>query len=209
MNLEDPHRVWVQQVEKLISSKRQLQQTGASNMLFHFFSQVIERDFKHELEPTRRRLKRLTQTAVELAPTLSGSTRDRAAAVLGKVLPLDESVIDSITQTILEAATSPWLQQHPPRITWPGWQGKPWLQDPEHPFVAHAVAAIGAERGTPPELAADTAGLDARFAGEFGIPCVVFGPDGENLHGIDEWVSLSSVRTVARSMVRLIATWVG
>ena len=96
MNLEDEHRVWVQQVEKLISSKRQLQQTGASNMLFHFFSQVIERDFKHELEPTRRRLKRLTQTAVELAPTLSGSTRDRAAAVLGKVLPLDESVIDSI-----------------------------------------------------------------------------------------------------------------
>ena len=96
MNLEDEHRVWVQQVEKLISSKRQLQQTGASNMLFHFFSQVIERDFKHELEPTRRRLKRLTQTAVELAPTMSGSTRDRAAAVLGKVLPLDESVIDSI-----------------------------------------------------------------------------------------------------------------
>jgi acetylornithine deacetylase len=120
-----------------------------------------------------------------------------------------ESVIESITQTILGAATSPWLQAHPPRITWPGWQGKPWLQDPDHPFVGHAVAAIGAERGAPPELAADTAGLDARFAGEFGIPCVVFGPDGENLHGIDEWVSLSSVRTVARSLVRLIATWVG
>ncbi|MDP6932881.1 MAG: ArgE/DapE family deacylase [Myxococcota bacterium] len=141
------------------------------------------------------------------------STVPGQAVLEGRVsyLPFEEAdeVMAAITGTILGAATSPWLVDHPPRISWPGWRGVPWLQDPEHPFVQHAIDAIGAERGRPPGLAADTAGLDARFAGEFGVPCVVFGPDGENLHGIDEWVSLSSVRVVARSLVRLICSWSG
>lgn len=139
------------------------------------------------------------------------STVPGQAVLEGRVsyLPFEktEDVIESITRTVTEAASSPWLQEHPPRITWPGWKGAPWMQDPAHPFVQHAIAAIGAERGSPPGLAADTAGMDARFAGEFGVPCVVFGPDGENLHGIDEWVSLSSIRVVARSLVRLVMDW--
>ena len=141
------------------------------------------------------------------------STVPGQAVLEGRVsyLPFEktEDVMATITKVIMDAAQSSWLKQHPPRVTWPGWRGQPWLQDPEHPFVEHAVAAIGEERGQRPGLAADTAGLDARFAGEFGIPCVVFGPDGENLHGIDEWVSLSSTRTVARSLVRLICSWSG
>jgi acetylornithine deacetylase len=141
------------------------------------------------------------------------STVPGQAVLEGRVsyLPFEktEDVVDTITQAIHGASETPWLRDHPPRITWPGWRGQPWLQDPEHPFVQHAVDAIGAERGEPPALAADTAGLDARFAGEFGVPCVVFGPDGENLHGIDEWVSLPSVRIVARSLVRLICSWSG
>jgi acetylornithine deacetylase len=141
------------------------------------------------------------------------STVPGQAILEGRVsyLPFEktEDVMERIIQTIRTAAQSEWLQEHPPRITWPGWRGKPWLQYPHHPFVQHAREAIGAERGELPELAADTAGLDARFAGEFGIPCVVFGCDGENLHGIDEWVSLSSVKVVARSLVRLIDSWSG
>jgi acetylornithine deacetylase len=139
------------------------------------------------------------------------STVPGQAVLEGRVsyLPFEktEDVMNRILQTIADASQSEWLQAHPPRITWPGWRGEPWLQDPHHPFVRHAQEAIGAERGELPELAADTAGLDARFAGEFGIPCVVFGPEGENIHGIDEWVSLSSVRVVARSLVRLIDSW--
>ena len=141
------------------------------------------------------------------------STVPGQAVLEGRVsyLPFEkgEDVMATITETIKGAATSPWLIAHPPRITWPGWRGVPWLQDPEHPFVQHAIEAIGNERGEPPGLAADTAGMDARFAGQFGVPCVVFGPDGENLHGIDEWVSVSSVKVVARSLVRLICSWSG
>lgn len=96
MNSEEQHQVWLQQVDKLISSNRELQETDSNNILSHFFSQVIERDFCHELEPTKHKIKSLAKSAVEMASQLSGSCRERAAAVLARCLPLEESVLASI-----------------------------------------------------------------------------------------------------------------
>ena len=107
------------------------------------------------------------------------------------------------------AAASPWLTRHPPQVEWHGWRGRPWLQDPSHPLVEVVEKAASTERGAPVPLAADTAGLDARFAGEFGIPCVVYGPQGGNEHGADEWVDLESVHQVARTLVRAVHRWCG
>ena len=96
MNGEQEHCVWVEQVHKLISSNLELQETDSTNILCHFFSQVIERDFHHELEPTKQHIKKLSRIAVEMAPVLSGTNRERAAAVLVKCLPLEESVLANV-----------------------------------------------------------------------------------------------------------------
>jgi len=120
----------------------------------------------------------------------------------------EEEVRREVTRTVRTAAeASAWLREHPPRVEWFGWRGQPWLQDPGHPLVELLRDAVAAERGDRPDVAADTAGLDARWAGQLGVPCAVFGPDGEGIHGANERVDLASVRTVARALVRFIVSW--
>lgn len=57
---------------------------------------MIERDYIHELASTKQRIKKLASNAVKMAPTLSGSYRERAAAILCGAEPLDESILQSI-----------------------------------------------------------------------------------------------------------------
>ncbi len=120
----------------------------------------------------------------------------------------EDDVRERVLRVVAEAAAgSSWLSEHPPRVEWFGWRARPWLQRHDHPLVGLLREAVAAERGEMPDVAADTAGLDARWAGEFGIPCVVFGPDGEGIHGPDERVDLASLRSVARILVRLVLAW--
>ncbi len=142
------------------------------------------------------------------------STVPGEAVIEGRISYLpgeqEEAVRAEVEAAVAKAAgTSPWLTRHPPQVEWRGWRGRPWLQDPSHPLVEVVEHAASAERGGPVPLAADTAGLDARFAGEFGIPCVVYGPRGGNEHGADEWVNLKSVWQVARTLVRAVYRWCG
>ena len=66
--------------------------------------------------------------------------------------------------------------------------------------LAEAYAAV---HGARPPLRATTATTDARHFVRHGIPAICFGPRGEEIHGIDERVSLSSmprVRDGARAL---------
>ena len=96
MEFEEQHEVWNQQMLKLIESNRQLTETDSNNILIHFFSQVIERDFCHELESTKLRIKKLILTAIQLAPTLTGDTRHRAAVVLTTNQRCEEPILQNI-----------------------------------------------------------------------------------------------------------------
>ncbi len=40
-------------------------------------------------------------------------------------------------------------------------------------------------------------------------PCLVYGPYSENIHGIDERVSLASVKRITGSIALFIADWCG
>lgn len=52
--------------------------------------------------------------------------------------------------------------------------------------------------------------LDGRvFVLYDGCPCLVYGPLSENIHGIDERVSLSSVRRITAAIALFIADWCG
>ena len=61
----------------------------------------------------------------------------------------------------------------------------------------------------PPALRPTTATTDARHFLRHGIPTVCFGPRGEDYHGVDERVSLSSMHTCAEMLARFMLEWCG
>jgi acetylornithine deacetylase len=52
--------------------------------------------------------------------------------------------------------------------------------------------------------------LDGRvFVLYGGMPCLVYGPVSQNIHGFDERVSLASVKRVTGTVALFIAEWCG
>ena len=82
----------------------------------------------------------------------------------------------------------------------------PYEIDSAHPLHGLLVTAA---RGA--GCRADTIGMsfwtDAAVLGAAGIPSVLFGPIGAGLHGVDEWVDLTSVRRCRDALVALVGTW--
>jgi acetylornithine deacetylase len=107
------------------------------------------------------------------------------------------------------AQSDPWLREHPPTVEWFGWQAEPWRQDADHPFVAILAEATAQVTGVHPPLVAATAGLDARFAGPFGIPAACIGARGDGMHGIDEYVDVESVVETTKILAATIVSWCG
>jgi len=114
-----------------------------------------------------------------------------------------EQVIDAV------AHRDEWLTQHLPEVTWFGWNAEPWEQDPDDPFVRAFKACAEDVLGLPIDVIGKTAGLDTRFGQYFGIPALSFGPNGENLHGVDEYVDLDSVIDCTKVFASFILEWCG
>ena len=102
-----------------------------------------------------------------------------------------------------------WLAQHPPEITWLARFADAWEQAPDAPFVtafkntADKILASGAE------IIGATWGMDTRHAMYFNLPAISFGPDGENIHGINECVDLDSVIDCTKIFALFIMEWCG
>ncbi|MDI3339308.1 MAG: M20 family metallopeptidase [Sphaerobacter sp.] len=79
-----------------------------------------------------------------------------------------------------------------------------WEIDPEHPVVRRFCRAYEAELGRAPTLGYFAGVADANlFAAELGIPTICFGPYCPNLHQRDEWVSIPTIATTIRVLLRL------
>jgi len=72
--------------------------------------------------------------------------------------------------------------------------------------LAEAATQVTGER---PPLVAATAGLDARFAGAFGIPAACIGARGGGMHGTDEYVEVESVIEATKILAATIVSWCG
>lgn len=115
-----------------------------------------------------------------------------------------------IEQTVREAcAGDAWLQENPPKIEWFGWKAEPWYQDPDHPYVRSVVAAVEAATGRQPQIQGRSSGNDARFTQYFGRAGVAFGPTAAEIHGIDEYVDLETVRQTTRALSIHLIDWCG
>jgi acetylornithine deacetylase len=109
-----------------------------------------------------------------------------------------------------ELADDPFLGNRPPEITWNGFFARGYVL--EEGSDAEKVLTDAHRRATSSELESFvTPGyLDARvFVIYAGMPCLVYGPITENIHGFDERVSLSSIQRVTGAIALFIADWCG
>jgi acetylornithine deacetylase len=121
-----------------------------------------------------------------------------------------EMVMDQVEATIQKTANKdPWLKEHPPDVEWFGWKARPHEQDPEHPFVKLIDHKVQELANIQPIYVGGSAGLDARFFVNNGIPAVTIGPYGEGNHSINERVSINSTVKTTEVILGVLMDWCG
>jgi acetylornithine deacetylase len=110
-----------------------------------------------------------------------------------------QALVDRVTQA---AQADPWMREHPPTVEWWGGQFAPARTPTDHPIVGLVSSAFQDVTGRPGHLEGMTYGADMRLlVNEGGVPTVMFGPgDVRNAHRPDEYVPLSDLETVARTL---------
>lgn len=115
-----------------------------------------------------------------------------------------------VEEAVAEAAESdPRLSNNPPRVRYEGFSCEGSIVDRNEPVVTALSDAYSRVHEERPELLATTATTDARHFIRAGIPAVCFGPRAEQIHGIDERVSLRSVIESAQVLGLFIRDWCG
>lgn len=115
-----------------------------------------------------------------------------------------------VEETIARAAAAdPVLRDHPPLVRYDGFACEGAVVSHAEPVVRELAAAYERVHGEAPRLEATTATTDARHFVRHGIPAICFGPRAEEIHGIDERVSLSSLAEVARVLASFVPMWCG
>jgi len=119
-------------------------------------------------------------------------------------------VKSQVERTIEEVAQhDEWLHEHRPEIVWFGVSMSAWEQDPQDPFVQVFKSAADGITGSDTSFAGVTWGLDTRLAQCFNMPALSFGPNGANIHGVNEYVDLDSVIDCTKILASFIIAWCG
>jgi len=79
----------------------------------------------------------------------------------------------------------------------------PWETNQEHPLALALARAYEAESGRQPEWGYTGFGDMNLFSVEAGMPTVMIGPRGDDVHQADEWVDVPSIAATSRLLVRL------
>jgi acetylornithine deacetylase len=120
----------------------------------------------------------------------------------------EESVKREITDRIGDGVSKDtWLREHPPEIEWFGWHANPWIQNEKDPFIQLMLKNGKEVLGTVPPVVGKPTGLDTRFCSEFGIAACAFGPNGGEIHGVDEYVELETVLQTAKIAALTALDW--
>jgi acetylornithine deacetylase len=89
-------------------------------------------------------------------------------------------------------------------VEFEGFRCRSYRHELEGPFVELVRRCHEDVHGSPPGVKTSTATTDARYVEG---PCLCYGPTAGNIHGIDEWVDLASVRDTAVTIALLAARW--
>ena len=92
-----------------------------------------------------------------------------------------------------------------PTVTLTGFRARGHFIDAGTPLVRDLSRAHADAHGAPPPAFMLGSTSDARiYLEDFGIPAVCYGARGRNLHGVDEYVELQSIKDAARTLARFI-----
>jgi acetylornithine deacetylase len=106
-------------------------------------------------------------------------------------------------------AGDPWFAEHPPRITWDGFQSAGSIVSMDEPSVQLLNKWHERVFGAPLELKAGTGINDMRYYNFEGIPCGCYGAAGGNGHAADEWLDLRSMAPAAKVLAAFALEWCG
>jgi len=121
-----------------------------------------------------------------------------------------DEVKNQVQQAINDVARrDEWLSQHQPEIIWLERRAEAWEQDPNHPFVLAFKSSADKILKSDTVIAGVTWGMDTRFAPYFNMPAISFGPDGGNIHGVNEYVDLDSLIDCTKVLASFIIEWCG
>jgi len=116
----------------------------------------------------------------------------------------------------VEAVLAEAYRQHPSSnslryaVVYEGFQAEGFELDMNMPVITTLSDCCREVLGKVPPYTAFTGTTDARFFNLYGnTPATCYGPHAENIHGIDEWVSIDSMMQVATVLALFMVRWCG
>lgn len=108
------------------------------------------------------------------------------------------------------AASDPYLANSPPKVTFNGFFSEGYTLEPGSEAEAVLGRAHHAATGEELQSFVTPGYLDCRVYQLYNrIPSLCYGPISENIHGVDERVSVESIRRTTIAMALFIAEWCG
>ncbi len=96
------------------------------------------------------------------------------------------------------------------KVIYQGFQSEGCVLDAAQPVVTELARCHRDVTGEEVALVVGTGTTDARSFNLYGpIPATCYGPTGESIHGIDEWVSIDSTMRCTEVLARFISRWCG
>lgn len=117
------------------------------------------------------------------------------------------SIIEETVHTA--AAGDPWLSEHPPVVTYDGFQSGGSVVSLEEPSVRLLGEWHQRVRGEALRPAVRTGINDSRYFNFAGIPAGCYGVSGANAHAADEWLDLTSLVPTAKVLSAFLLDWCG
>ena len=116
-----------------------------------------------------------------------------------------------VEQRLAEAhAASPSRDSVRYKVVYKGFQSEGCVLDAAQPVLTELNRCHQDVTGETLELTVGTGTTDARSFNLYGpIPATCYGPNGESIHGIDEWVSINSTMRCTEVLARFMARWCG
>lgn len=107
------------------------------------------------------------------------------------------------------AARDPWLREHPPVVSYEGFQSSGSIVSRDEPWVRALERCHRQVTGKPLEYVVGTSINDMRYFNFAGIPSGCYGARGGNGHGADEWLDLDSLVPTAKVIGDFLLEWCG
>jgi len=122
-----------------------------------------------------------------------------------------EDAAREITERVKAFAQSDnFLSNNPPRVVFNGFHAEGYVLEPGSDAEAVLERAHEEAIGAPLQSFMTAGYLDTRVYALYNkIPALCYGPKSRNIHGINESVSLSSVKRITQAMALFIAEWCG